>query len=51
MIFDEGLTFLDIHDATRDATLAKYVMNVHTGAANREAGEDEIDMPTLKKWV
>ena len=25
-------------------------MNVHTGAANREAGADEIDMPTLKKY-
>lgn len=25
-------------------------MNVHTGAANREAGANEIDMQTLKKY-
>jgi len=49
--FDMIYVVKDIHDATRDATLAKYVMNVHTGAANREAGANEIDMQTLKKYI
>ena len=42
--------FSDVHDASRDAKLAKYVMNVHTGAGlEREADKDEIDLETLKK--
>ena len=48
--FDMIYVVKDVHDATRDATLAKYVMNVHTGAGvDRQADKDEIDLETLKK--
>lgn len=48
--FDMIYVVKDVHDATRDATLAKYVMNVHTGAATQSnEDKDEIDLETLKK--
>merc|ERR1719436_1979097 len=37
--FDMIYVVKDVHDAARDSSLAKYVMNVHTGAGmEREAG-------------
>lgn len=49
--FDMIFVVKDIHDANRDSILAKYVMNVHTGAGARKADSDEIDMATLKKFI
>lgn len=45
------MTHSDVHDPTRDERLARYVMNVHTGANEETRDKDELDLETLKKYV
>ncbi|CAO1427742.1 unnamed protein product [Diamesa serratosioi] len=52
--FDMIFIIKDIHDQTRDITLAKHIINVHLNAnkpANTDAVEGEIPLNVLKKFI
>lgn len=52
--FDMIFIIKDIHDQSRDITLAKHIINVHLNAnkpANTETVEGEIPLNVLKKFI
>jgi len=49
--FDLIFVMKDEHDEARDATLAKFVMNVHMRAAEVTAAEGEIAIDDMKKYI
>lgn len=52
--FDMIFIIKDIHDQTRDITLAKHIINVHLNAnkpANTDTVEGEIPLNVLKKFI
>ena len=52
--FDMIFIIKDIHDQTRDITLAKHIINVHLNAnkpVNTDAVEGEIPLNVLKKFI
>jgi len=49
--FDLIFIVRDEHNEARDATLARFVMNVHLRAEDKIATEGEISIETLKKYI